>query len=92
MSKFSEPSKEFLQFAELYLTYYKSDPSHHPSIKSCLIRVSGSHNFKCVRRNDGIPDLTTQVKIMQKWDGIRPKFNALLYDLNVWLADKNSRK
>ena len=45
-SKSIEPSKEFLQFAERYLTNYKSDLSHHPSIRSCMVRVPASHNFK----------------------------------------------
>lgn len=50
ISKSAEPSKEFLQFAEQYLTNYKSDPSHHPSFKSCMIRIPGSHNFKLVQK------------------------------------------
>ena len=49
ISKSNEPSKQFLQFAEMHLTDYKSDPSHHPSIKSCMIRIPGSHNFKSVQ-------------------------------------------
>ncbi len=91
-SKSNEPSKEFLQFAELHLTDYKSDPSHHPSVKSCLIRIPGSYNFKCVQRNNCIADSATEVKIIQKWDGIRPKFNPLLYDFNIWLADKKLKE
>jgi hypothetical protein len=99
ISKSNEPSKQFLQFAEMHLTDHKSDPSHHPSIKSCMIRIPGSHNFKCVQRNNnsGITTTTTtnpstQVKIIQKWDGVRPKFNPLLYDFNIWLADKKLKE
>ena len=92
VSKSPEPSKEFLQFAERYLTNYKSDPSHHPSIKSCMVRIPASHNFKCVQKNSGIADSSTQVKIIQKWDGIRPKFNPLLNDFNIWLADKKLKQ
>ena len=99
ISKSSEPSKQFLQFAEMHLTDHKSDPSHHPSIKSCMIRIPGSHNFKCVQRNNNNSGITTtttnpstQVKIIQKWDGIRPKFNPLLYDFNIWLADKKLKE
>ena len=51
-SKSIEPSKEFLQFAERYLTNYKSDLSHHPSIRSCMVRVPVSHNFKLVQKNN----------------------------------------
>jgi hypothetical protein len=32
------------------------------------------------------------VKIIQKWDGIRPQLNPQLYDFNVWLADKKLRE
>lgn len=51
-SKSREQSKEFLQFAEQYLTNYKSDPSHHPSFKSCMLRIPGSHNYKLVWKNN----------------------------------------
>ena len=92
ISKSNEPSKQFLQFAEMHLTDHKSDPSHHPSMKSCMIRIPGSHNFKSVQKNNGVADSTTEVKIIQKWDGIRPKINPLLYDFNIWLADKKLRE
>jgi hypothetical protein len=91
-SKSAEPSKEFLQFAEQYLTNYKSDPSHHPSFKSCMVRIPGSHNFKLVQKNNDIVDKSTKVKIIQKWDGTRPKFNPLLYHFNIWLADKKIKE
>jgi Primase X len=71
-----EPSKEFLRFAEQYLTGYKSDPSHCPSLKSCLLRIPGSINSKCNK----------QVQIVQRWDGFnRPKINLLLYEFSRWL-------
>ena len=92
-SKSTEPSKEFLQFAEQYLTNYKSDPSHHPSFKSCMIRIPGPHNFKLVQKNNNdIANESTKVKIIQKWDGIRPKFNPLLSHFNIWLADKKIKQ
>jgi Primase X len=92
-SKSSEPSKEFLQFAEQYLTNYKSDPSHHPSFKSCMLRIPGSHNFKLVQKNnDDIVNESTKVKVIQKWDGVRPKLNPLLYHFNIWLADKKIKQ
>jgi Primase X len=93
-SKTAEPSKEFLQFAEQYLTNYKSDQSHHPSFKSCMIRIPGSHNFKLVQKNNngGVADSSTEVKIIQRWDGVKPKFNPLLYHFNIWLADKKIKE
>jgi hypothetical protein len=65
---------------------------HHPSTKSCLIRIPGSYNFEGVQRNNGVADSTTKVKIIQKWDGIRREFNPLLYDFNIWLADKKLKE
>ena len=37
--EFEHPSAKFLRFAEYYLTNGKSDPSHSPSFKSCMIRI-----------------------------------------------------
>jgi hypothetical protein len=92
VSKSAEPSKEFLQFAEQYLTNYKSDPSHHPSFKSCMIRIPGSHNFKLVQKNNDIANESTEVKIKQRWDRVKPKINPLLYHFNIWLADKRIKE
>ena len=33
-----------------------------PRFKSCMIRIPGSYNSKCL-------DSSTQIKIIQKWDG-----------------------
>ncbi len=91
-SKFDQPSKAFLKFAELHLTNCKSDPSHNPSFKSCMIRIPGSFNTKCAVRNNNIADYSTEVKIIQRWDGKRPKFNVLLYEFNIWLVDREVKK
>jgi Primase X len=92
-SEYGHPSKEFLKFAELYLTNYKSDPSHHPSFKSCMIRIPGSHNSKCIERNNnGIPDESTEVKIMQRWDRHRPKINLLLGSFYAYLVDQKFKE
>jgi len=61
ISKSAEPSREFLQFAEQYLTNYKSDPSHHPSFKSCMIRIPGSHNYKLVQKKTIIMIVILQI-------------------------------
>lgn len=93
-SEYGHPSKEFLKFAELYLTNYKSDPSHHPSFKSCMIRIPGSHNSKCVGRNNnaGIADESTEVKIMQRWNRHRPKINLLLGSFYAYLVDQKFKE
>jgi hypothetical protein len=87
-SKFETPSRFFLSFAERYLSNNKSDPAHNPSFKSCLIRKPGSYNSKCVQRNNGIANSSTQVRAIQKWDGYRPKMNSLLYEFYICIAGK----
>jgi hypothetical protein len=58
-----------------------------------MIRIPGSHNFKLVQKNNGgVADSSTKVKIIQRWDGIRPKFNPLLYHFKIWLADKRIKE
>ena len=84
-SDFDQPSKVFLKFAEQYLSKNKSDASHNPSFKSCMVRIPGSHNSKCIL--DGMSDTSTEIKIIQKWDGFRPKINLLLGSFHVYLVD-----
>jgi hypothetical protein len=38
----------FIQFAEEYFTDYAADRLHNPTIKSCLLRIPGSLNSKCI--------------------------------------------
>ena len=67
-----------MQFAEGYLTDNKGDPAHRPSIKSCLIRVPSTINSKC----------NQEVKIVQRWNGVRPAINYLLRDFRTWLVSE----
>jgi len=94
-SKFEQPSNRFLRFAERHLSSGKSDPSHSNSVsfKSCLLRVPGSHNSKCIKRNNNIIDPeTTGVKIVQEWNGVRPKINPLLKKYHLSLAADKIRE
>ena len=85
---FIDPHKKdltsrFMQFAESFFTDQKGDPQHRPSIKSCLIRIPGTINSKC----------NQAVKIVQRWDGIKPPINYLLRDYRTWLvAEKINKK
>jgi hypothetical protein len=38
----------FIQFAEEYFTDYAADRLHNPTVKSCLVRIPGSLNSKCI--------------------------------------------
>ena len=89
-AEFEQPSKKFLRFSEKMLTNNKADPCHSNilSFKNCMLRIPGSHNSECVKRNNNIPGFTTEVKIIQKWDGNRPAINWLLRDFRRYLIQE----
>jgi hypothetical protein len=53
-----------------------------------MLRIPGSHNSKCVIRNNNSVGPTTEVKIIQKWDGNRPAINWLLRDFRRYLIQE----
>ena len=81
-NEFDQPSKAFLKFAEQYLSNNKSDSSHNPSFKSCMIRIPGTFNYKCILQGKD-----PEVRIMQKWNGYRPRINLLLGSFHAYLVD-----
>ena len=85
-NEFDQPSKAFLKFAEQYLSNNKSDPSHNPSIKSCMIRIPGTFNYKCILQGKD-----PEVRIMQKWNGYRPRINLLLGSFHAYLVDQKKK-
>jgi Primase X len=91
-SGFDHPSQAFLKFAALHLSNHKCDMSNNPAFRSCLVRIPWSHNFKCVQGNNGIADSNTEVKIIQKWDGNRPRINSLLYRFYICLAGEKIKE
>ena len=70
--QFKEPSKEFLRFAEWYLSNGKCDIRHNRtvSLNNCMLRIPGSFNSKN----------NVQVRIVKKWDGTSKVPAYLLYD------------
>src|SRR6476659_11328398 len=74
----------FIQFAEEYLTDYTADRLHNPTVKSCLLRIPGSLNSKCIQNKDQ----DAEVKIVERWDGKRPSIQPLLRDFRRWLIQK----
>jgi hypothetical protein len=73
----------FIQFAEEYFTQYAADCLHNPTVKSCLVRIPGSLNSKCVTKRQN-----AEVNIMQKWDGAKPSIQPLLRHFRIWLIQK----
>lgn len=86
-AQFHQPSQGFLKFAARRLSNNKSDPTNNPAFRSCLVRIPGTHNFKCVQQNSGIADSNTEIKVIRCWDGNRPNINPLLYEYYLYLAD-----
>jgi hypothetical protein len=87
-SEFDNPSRTFLKFAEQYFSNGRSDPSHTPTFKSCMIRIPGSHNSKRISENEGQMDSSTEIKIIQEWDGFRPKINLILSEFHSYLVQQ----
>jgi len=89
-AEFEKPSMKFLGFVEQSLTNNKADPCHsnNLSFKNCMLRIPGSHNSKCVQRNNNVADSTTEVKIIQKWDGNKPAIKWLLRDFRRHLIQE----
>jgi len=73
----------FIQFAEEYFTNYAADRLHNPTVKSCLLRIPGSLNSKCIENENN-----RQITIIQKWDDKRPHIQPLLRDFRRWLIQK----
>jgi hypothetical protein len=66
-----EPSREFLRFAEWYLSNGKCDNEHNKTVSfnNCMLRIPGSFNSKN----------NVQVKVVQKWNGTSKIPVHLLY-------------
>jgi Primase X len=93
--KYTEhPSRDFLRFAEQCLSMGKSDEQHYSmvSFKTYLTRVPGSLNSKCL--NGGMSEEDSQVKLIQKWNGIKPaiKGSKLLREFYKYLADRHVKE
>jgi hypothetical protein len=89
-AEFEQPSKKILRYSEKLLTNNKADPCHSSnlSFKNCMVKIAGSHNSKCVRRNNNRLDSTTEVKVIQKWDGNRSAINWILRDFRRYLIQE----
>ncbi len=87
-SEFDLPSVRFLKFAEQYFSNGRSDPVHTPTFKSCMIRIPGSHNSKCISKNGGIVDSSTEIRIIQRWNCFRPKINLVLAEFHAYLVQQ----
>jgi hypothetical protein len=85
-----QPSRDFLRFAEWFLSLGKSDEQHYTmvSFKTYLTRVPGSLNSKCL--NNEMSEEDSRVKLVLEWNGVKPaiKGSKLLREYYNYLADK----
>ena len=81
-------STRFMRFAEELFTGSKCDPDHRPSVRSCLLRIPGTLNSKCIDPSTGNYIKDPQVRIIQMWDGQRPAVNWILRDFRRWLINE----
>ena len=73
-SMFSSPSQSFIRFLEWYLSDSKCDPVHNTTVsfRNCMVRIPWSFNSKPLQSAGKTPD-ESHVKLVQKWNGYRPK-------------------
>lgn len=78
-----EPNKDFIRFLEPLLSP-RADPNHYQnvSLNNCLLRVPGSFNTK--------PEAITEVKVKQRWNGIRPHTRFVYANFLAYLMDRNN--
>jgi len=91
-SKFEEPSKQFLRFAEWYLSDGKADSNHYRNVSfgNCMLRIPGSYNFKCVSKNNNVADSSTQVRIIKQCYGkTRAPIYLLFGSFLAYLVDRS---
>ena len=76
----TDPNKEFLRFAERWLSNGKADYNHYNnvSMNNYLLRVPNSINSKT----------NTEVKIVQRWNGVRPDVRFVYSYFLAYLVDK----
>jgi hypothetical protein len=67
-----------MQFAESFLSDNKADQAHNVTVsfRNCMLRVPGSINSKNGQT----------VKLLNRWDGCRPRINPLLEDFYIYLS------
>jgi hypothetical protein len=77
-----ERSRQFLKFAEMYLSDNKCDANHNPSFNSCMVRISNSINSKN----------SLQVKIIQPWERKRPNIRLMLGSFYAWMLTRQKKQ
>src|SRR5215831_18359965 len=84
---FEEPSKQFIRWTEQFLTNNKADPCHSSSL-------SFKNKFAVINEKGEIVNVpeSAEVRIVQKWNGVRPSIKQLLPDFHIFLADSKLKE
>ena len=72
----------FMQFTERYFAK-KCDKNHISTVQSCLTRVPATLNTKHT-----VNDTFQEVRVIQRWDGVRANLNCLIRPFRTYLVDK----
>jgi hypothetical protein len=82
-------SQEFLRFSKDFLSNGKADKNNYPSFNSCLLRVPGSINSKCLNNRVKRLSGNIKVKVLQKWNRDRvPISREIIEDFRTYLEQK----
>jgi hypothetical protein len=52
-----------------------------------MLRIPGSQNSKCI-----VAGTNSEIKIIQRWDGYRPKINLLLGSFYAYLVNQQIKE
>jgi Primase X len=93
-SRFEKPSRQFLRFTEWYLSKGKSDSNHYKNVSfgNCMLRIPSSHNSKCVERNSGVADSSSQIRIINAWNRKRAPIYWLIGSFLAYLVDQKYKE
>ena len=82
-------SQEFLRFAKYFLSNGKADKNNYPSFNSCLLRIPGSINSKCLDNIEKRLSGNIKVKVLQKWNRDRVLISReFIEDFRTYLEQK----
>ncbi len=86
---FENTDNKFLRLEKESFSNGYADKSNHPSLKSCLLRVPGSLNSKCLAK--GLSKEDSRIKIIQNWDGKRVPISYELGTFHSYLLSESEK-
>jgi hypothetical protein len=90
LTDFDNVDNKFLRFEKDSLSDGYADKSNYPSLKSCLLRVPGSLNSKCLSK--GLSEEESRVNIVQQWDSERVPLSYQLGTFHSYLVTEREKE